>query len=95
MVTINLRLKLPTATIDNTAVITVYFKNRTNIIGTCSIQQGETGTSGLFTVAEELHDDLYLLYIYAGSQEETVLDGILFDDAPHNKSINTVASLKI
>jgi hypothetical protein len=95
MITIKLRLNLPIATFEKGTVITVYFKNRTNIIGTCVIEQNDTGMSGLFTVAEELHDELFVLYIYGTVKDEVVLDGILFDDSAHNKSINTVGLLKL
>ncbi len=95
MITINLRLHLPVVTFEKNAIITVYYKNRTNIIGTCSIEQNESGITGAFTVAEELHNDLYVLYIYAAINEDVILEGILFDDSPHNKAINTVGSIKL
>ncbi len=95
MINIKLHLNLPVSNLENGTVITVYYKNRTNIIGTCSIEQNESGTTGSFTVAEELHNDLYVLYIYGVIKEEVVLEGILFDDSTHNKAINTVGSIKL
>jgi hypothetical protein len=95
MITINVRLNLPAVNVEKGTVTTVYFKNRTNIIGTCSIDQDENGTTGVFTIAEELHDNLYVLYLYGAIQNEVVLDGILLDDSTHNKAFNTVSSVKI
>jgi hypothetical protein len=95
MININLRLHFPSTTFEEGTVITVYYKNRTNIIGTCSIQQNEIGTIGAFTVAEDLHDDLYVLYIYGCIKDDVVLEGILFDDSKHNKAINTIGSIKL
>ena len=95
MININLRLNLPSATFENGSVITVYFKSRTNIIGTCSVEQNENGITGSFTVAEELHDNLYVLYVYGAIKEDVILEGILFDDSAHNKAINTVGSIKL
>jgi len=95
MITINMRLNLPLPNVEKGTVTTVYFKNRTNIIGTCSIDQDENGTTGAFTIAEELHDNLYVLYLYGATENEVVLEGILFDDSTHNKTLNTVGSIKI
>jgi len=96
MINMNLRLNLPSATVDEGLVITVYFKSRINIIGTCFIQQNESGeTIGSFTIAEELHDDIFVLFIYGAIKEEVILEGILFDDSTHNKTLNTLGSLKI
>jgi hypothetical protein len=95
MININLRLHFPGTTLVEGTVITVYYKNRTNIIGTCFIEQNESGTIGTFTVAEDLHDDLYVLYIYGCIKDDAVLEGILLDDSKHNKAINTIGSIKL
>ncbi len=95
MININLRLTLPVTTFETGAVVTVYFKSRTNIVGTCSLEKNDSGVIGSFNIAEELHDDLYVLYIYSAVKDDSILEGILFDDNPHNKSINTVGSIKL
>jgi hypothetical protein len=95
MITINLQLNLPTENLEKGTVVSVFFKNRTNIIGTCSIEQNEQGTIGSLTVADELHDSLYVFYVYGAVKDQVILEGILFDDSSTNKTINTVGSSKV
>lgn len=95
MMTTTLRLNLLPGTFEKEAVVTVYFKNRTNIIGTCALQQSGTGTKGVFTVAEDLHDSLVVLYLYSSKDGSSVFEGILLDDASGKKDIDTVGTNKL
>lgn len=95
MLTINLLLNLPPASFEKESVVTVYFKNRTNIIGTCSIEQTDSRTIGNFTIAEELHDNLFICYIFNSRNGESILDGILLDDRSPDKTIDTVGTMKL
>lgn len=95
MMTTTLRLNSLPGTFVKEAVVTVYFKNRTNIIGTCTLQQSDTGSTGLFTVAEELHDNLVVLYLYSSKDSVNVFEGVLLDDPSGKKDIDTVGTNKL
>lgn len=95
MINITLHLNLPSATCEKVSVVTVYYKNRMNIIGTCAIEQTESKTIGSLTIAEALLDNLYVFYILSSKDGKSILDGILLDDISLDKTIDTVGSIKL
>ena len=94
MININLRLDFPYDSFQYKETIPVFFKNRSNTIGTCTINKATGGKTGSLTLNDELHDNLFVFFLCCMQSEQAVLEGILLDDATLSTTAPTIGSIK-
>jgi hypothetical protein len=94
MININLKLEFPYDSFQYRETIPVYFKNRVNTIGTCTINKASEGTTGSLTLNDELHDGLFVFFLCSMQENHAVLEGLLLDDATLGTSAPTIGSIK-
>ena len=94
MININLKLDFSYDSFQYKETIPVYFKNRVNTIGTCTINKSNGGPTGSLSLNDELHDNLFVFYLCSMQGSQAVLEGILLDDATLGTTAPTIGSIK-